>query len=59
MLPETTLFYITKYKGVDPEPRYKDSEDLGLLNSPLVPGVDRRNTWFRTRSITFGANFVF
>ena len=53
------LFYITKYKGVDPEPRYKDSEDLGLLNSPLVPGVDRRNTWFRTRSFTIGANFVF
>ena len=53
------VFYITKYKGVDPEPRYKDSEDLGLLNSPLVPGVDRRNTWFRTRSFTIGANFVF
>lgn len=53
------LFYITKYKGVDPNPRYVDNEDLGFLNSPLVPGVDRRNTWFRTRSFTLGANVVF
>jgi iron complex outermembrane receptor protein len=50
------LFYITKYKGADPEPRLGDIEDN---NNPLVPGVDRRNTWFRTRSVTFGANLVF
>jgi iron complex outermembrane receptor protein len=50
------LFYITGYKGVDPNPRYGDIEDN---NNPLVPGVDRRNTWFRTRSVTFGANIVF
>ncbi|MEI6047428.1 MAG: SusC/RagA family TonB-linked outer membrane protein [Bacteroidota bacterium] len=54
------LFYITKYTGVDPNPRYTDPEtSLGTFNSPLVTGMDRRNTWFRTRSITFGANFVF
>jgi iron complex outermembrane receptor protein len=54
------LFYITKYTGVDPNPRYLDSErTLGTYNSPLVTGMDRRNTWFRTRSVTFGANFVF
>jgi TonB-dependent starch-binding outer membrane protein SusC len=54
------LFYITKYKGVDPNPRYTDSDQtLGTANSPLVTGIDRRDTWFRTRSITFGANFVF
>jgi iron complex outermembrane receptor protein len=54
------LFYITKYTGVDPNPRYTDSEtSLGTFNSPLVTGMDRRNTWFRTRSVTFGANFVF
>ena len=58
-LAGNNLAYITKYKGVDPNVRYKDNEDLGTLNSPLVPGVDRRNTWFRTRSITFGANIVF
>lgn len=53
------LFYITGYSGVDPNPRYVDNEDQGTLNSPLVPGVDRRNTWFRTRSFTLGANIVF
>ena len=50
------LFYITGYKGPDPNPRYGDIEDN---NNPLVPGVDRRNTWFRTRSVSFGANIVF
>jgi iron complex outermembrane receptor protein len=50
------LFYITKYTGVDPNPRYIDPE---TGNSPLITGMDRRNTWFRTRSVTFGANFVF
>ncbi len=54
------LFYITKYSGVDPNPRYVDSDpSLGTYNSPLVTGMDRRDTWFRTRSVTFGANFVF
>ncbi len=54
------LFYITKYTGVDPNPRYVDNAvDNGTYNNPLVTGVDRRNTWFRTRSITIGANFVF
>jgi len=55
-LAGNNLFYLTGYKGVDPNPRYGDIEDN---NNPLVPGVDRRNTWFRTRSVTFGANIVF
>jgi iron complex outermembrane receptor protein len=50
------LFYITKYTGVDPNPRYTDPE---TSNTPLITGMDRRDTWFRTRSVTFGANFVF
>lgn len=50
------LFYITKYKGVDPNPRYGDSEQG---NNPLQPGIDRRGTYFRTRSVSFGANIVF
>jgi iron complex outermembrane receptor protein len=58
------LFYITKYKGVDPNPRYGDtSETLSTEGSfsanPLAPGIDRRATWSRTRSISFGANIVF
>jgi TonB-linked SusC/RagA family outer membrane protein len=55
-LAGNNLFYITKYKGVDPSPRYGDIEDN---NNPLKPGIDRRNTWFRTRSVSFGANIVF
>jgi iron complex outermembrane receptor protein len=49
------LFTITKYTGVDPEPRYRDSESGDMLQT----GIDRRNTWFRTRSFTVGANIVF
>jgi hypothetical protein len=52
------LFYITGYKGSDPNPRYSDN-NYGTYDSPLIPGVDRRNTWPRTRSVTFGANVVF
>jgi TonB-dependent starch-binding outer membrane protein SusC len=50
------LFVITKYKGVDPEVRYGDSEEG---NSPLGPGIDRRNTWVRTMTITAGVNLTF
>jgi hypothetical protein len=58
-LAGNNLFYITGYTGVDPTPRYVDSDYLGTHNSPLVPGIDRRDTWFRTRSFTFGANIIF
>ncbi|MDF1574755.1 MAG: SusC/RagA family TonB-linked outer membrane protein [Bacteroidales bacterium] len=47
------LFYITKYKGVDPSPRYDDRGNV------LIPGMDRRNTWFRTRSVSLGVNLGF
>jgi iron complex outermembrane receptor protein len=53
------LFYLTKYKGADPEPRYADRIEDSGMNSLLVPGIDRRETWSRSRSITFGANLVF
>jgi iron complex outermembrane receptor protein len=52
------LFYITAYKGTDPNPRYSDN-NYGTVDSPLMPGIDRRDTWPRTRSYTFGANVVF
>ncbi len=47
------LFYITGYKGVDPSPRYEDG------GNPLIPGIDRRNTWFRTRAFSLGLNLGF
>ena len=47
------LFTITNYKGVDPEVRFDDNGD------PLAPGIDRRNTWFNTRTFSLGLNIDF
>lgn len=59
-LAGNNLFFITSYKGSDPNPRYADTEkDAGTYNNPLIPGVDRMDTWPRTRSVTFGANVIF
>ena len=64
------LFVITDYSGVDPEVRFSDKpENEGDINgaldaveddgNPLAPGIDRRNTWFRTRTFTLGVNLGF
>ena len=50
------LFTITNYSGVSPEVRYGDAYDN---NNPLAPGIDRENTYFTTRSFTFGVNVTF
>lgn len=50
------LFTITNYSGVSPEVRYGDANDN---NNPLAPGLDRENTYFTTRSFTFGVNLNF
>lgn len=50
------LFTITNYSGVSPEVRYGDAYDN---NNPLAPGLDRENTYFTTRSFTFGVNVNF
>jgi TonB-dependent starch-binding outer membrane protein SusC len=47
------LFVITDYTGVDPEVRYQDGSNV------LAPGIDRRETWVFTRTLTFGLNFGF
>ena len=47
------LFVITNYTGVDPEVRYDDGGNI------LAPGIDRRETWVRTRTFTFGVNLTF
>ncbi len=47
------LFTISDYSGVDPEVRYEDRDD------PLAPGIDRQDTYFRTRSFTLGVNVLF
>ncbi len=43
------LFVITGYTGVDPEVHY-------IYVSVLAPGVDDRNSYFRTRTFTFCLN---
>ncbi|MBB4077917.1 iron complex outermembrane receptor protein [Lewinella aquimaris] len=57
------LFYITNYTGVDPNIRFFDDVNgNGFVDggeSTLSPGIDRRSTFFRTRSFTFGANVGF
>ena len=60
------LFIITKYTGVDPEVRYVDNQDsspnsafLSAQPDPLAPGIERRSTYFTTRTYTFGINLGF
>jgi len=56
------LFVITDYTGVDPEVRYADetkNNDGSVTVNVLAPGVDRRESWVRTRSFTLGVNLKF
>jgi iron complex outermembrane receptor protein len=50
------LFTITNYTGVDPEVRYSDTENGDAFTRNLAPGLERRNTYFTTRSFTFGVS---
>jgi iron complex outermembrane receptor protein len=51
------LFTITDYTGADPEVRLADTDS----NPPnaLAPGIDRRDTYFTTRAVTFGLQLGF
>ncbi|MDX5338596.1 MAG: SusC/RagA family TonB-linked outer membrane protein [Cyclobacteriaceae bacterium] len=53
------LFTITNYTGIDPEVRTNDSENLDAFTSALSPGIERRNTYFQTRSFTLGVTVNF
>lgn len=59
------LFTITGYTGVDPEVRYQDQNDADNggrrsdQTDPLSPGIERRSTYFTTRTFTFGINLGF
>ena len=57
-LAGNNLFYLTAYKGSDPNPRYYDPQVAGSTDYYLVTGVDRLYTWPRTRSVTFGLNVI-
>jgi iron complex outermembrane receptor protein len=62
-LAGNNIFTITGYDGVDPEVRWVDQEidanDANQLGGILSPGLDRRNTWFTTRSVSLGVNLGF
>lgn len=49
------LFTITNYGGVDPEVRFVDEEN----GNPLAPGIERRDTYARSKGVTFGVNLGF
>ncbi|WP_339868655.1 TonB-dependent receptor [uncultured Algoriphagus sp.] len=53
------LFTITDYTGVDPEVRITDSENGNGFTTSLSPGLERRNTYFQTRSFTLGLSLNF
>ena len=59
------LITISDYKGVDPEVRYTDNGQEGNgdfitdIDDPLIPGIDRRNTWFTTKTVVLGLNVKF
>jgi TonB-linked SusC/RagA family outer membrane protein len=50
------LFTITNYTGIDPEVRYGDTENGDGFQTNLAPGIERRNTYFTTRTYTFGVS---
>ncbi len=55
-------FILTNYTGIDPEPVLQDfgSADNGGFQGTepnvLAPGIDRRNSYFNSRTFTFGVN---
>lgn len=61
------LFTITNYTGTDPEPALQDFGANSSPNSniqraspnPLAPGIDRRNSYFTSRTFTLGVNINF
>ncbi|MCR9252938.1 MAG: hypothetical protein NXI20_21115, partial [bacterium] len=58
-------FVITDYSGVDPTERFEDRNDSDnggfaeLDGNPLAPGIERRSTYFTTRTLTVGVNLQF
>ncbi|MEQ9049686.1 MAG: TonB-dependent receptor [Marinoscillum sp.] len=57
-------FVLTNYSGVDPEVRYEDRNDSDNGGRPgdadtLSPGIERRSTYFTTRTFTLGLNLGF
>jgi TonB-dependent starch-binding outer membrane protein SusC len=60
-LAGNNLLTFTGYTGIDPEAKYRDTEDgsYDLGGGGLAPGIERRNTYFTTRSFSVGVNVGF
>lgn len=59
-LSAQNLFTITGYSGIDPEVRYIDTgENPENPDDPLSPGLERRDTYFTSRTITIGLTLGF
>jgi len=52
-LAGNNLFLLTKYTGVDPEV----SQNLSIGSS--APGIDVRETYYKTRAMSVGINLSF
>ena len=50
---------LTSYTGLDPEPSLIDIGEGGSGSDVLAPGIDRRNSYFASRSFTLGVNIKF
>jgi iron complex outermembrane receptor protein len=50
---------ITNYTGLDPEPSLVDIGEEGNGSDVLSPGLDRRQSYFASRSFTLGLNIKF
>lgn len=52
-------FTITGYDGISPEVRYVDTFENNNPgdDSPLAPGIERRNEWFTARTFSLGISF--
>ena len=62
-LAAQNLFTITGYDGVDPDPALQDGGDLGNLQSGqpnvLIPGIERREAYFTSTTVSLGLNINF
>lgn len=47
-LSVNNLYTFTAYNGINPEVEWSDG-----LGGPLAPGIERRNSWYTSRSFTF------
>jgi iron complex outermembrane receptor protein len=64
-LSGNNLYTLTGYDGIDPQVNYLDpgssdsGGDINQAGNALAPGIERRNGWFTTRTVTLGIQVDF